>query len=101
VAIRAYVLISVIPGLTKQAFAQLSEIGGVIGRHEVVGPYDIVLKLEAPTMPEFTSILGESIRTVPGIESTTTLVALPTLESGIWNEVADGVRPFPARTPLS
>lgn len=73
----AYVLISADPGVTRQVFELLGGVDSVIDRFEVTGPYDIVLKLGAPNLSDFPALVGEQIRTIPGVASTTTLVAFP------------------------
>lgn len=74
---KAYVLIAADPGSTERVFESLGGVDSVVERYQVTGPYDIVAKLEAQQLSDFSSILGNEIRTIPGIESTTTLVAFP------------------------
>lgn len=76
---KAYVLIVTDPGATRQVALALREIEGVTDVNEVMGPYDIVLELEAEHLAEIPRILSERIRTMDGIESTTSLVAFPEL----------------------
>ena len=45
--------------------------------HEVMGPYDIVVELEAEQITDVPAILSNEIRTIEGIQSTTSLVAFP------------------------
>ena len=45
--------------------------------HEVMGPYDIVAEIRAESLQEIPGILQEQIRSLPGIHSTTSLVAFP------------------------
>ena len=75
--VTAYVLIAANPGETERVYAALGLIDAVVDRCQVTGPYDIVIKLRAETLNDFPAILGYQIRTVPGVESTTTLVAFP------------------------
>jgi len=75
--IKAYVLVVTNPGATKDVFAAISKIEGVRELHEVMGPYDIVVELEVASLRDVPSILSDKIRTVPGIESTTSLVTFP------------------------
>ena len=74
--IKAYVLIVTNPGETKNVFTAISQVKGVVEIHEVMGPYDIVAEIEVETLAGVPPILGEKIRTIPGIESTTSLVTL-------------------------
>ena len=42
-----------------------------------MGPYDIVAELEADGLTDVPPILSDRIRTIEGIQSTTSLVAFP------------------------
>jgi DNA-binding Lrp family transcriptional regulator len=75
--IKAYVLIVTSPGATRRVALQLKSIDHVIEVHEVMGPYDIVAVIEAGQLTDIPPILAERIRTLEGIQSTTSLVAFP------------------------
>jgi DNA-binding Lrp family transcriptional regulator len=68
--VKAFVLIVTDPGATRRVAATLKAIEHVTDVHEVMGPYDIVVELEVPQLPD-------NIRTIDGIQSTTSLVAFP------------------------
>lgn len=76
-AIKAYVLIVTDPGKTKQVYGEIKKIDGISEIHEVMGPYDIVVELEVNSLQDIPPILGDRIRPVPGIQSTTSLVTFP------------------------
>lgn len=80
--IKAYVLVVSNPGTTKSVYAALQQIQGVVECHEVMGPYDIVVEVEAEELADVPQILGDKIRTIPGVESTTSLVTFPEAGSG-------------------
>ena len=75
--IKAYVLIVTNPGATRRVAELLGEIENVEEIHEVMGPYDIVVELVADSLRDIPPILADQIRTVEGIQSTTSLVAFP------------------------
>ncbi len=75
--IKAYVLVVANPGATKAVFAALHQVKGVTGCHEVMGPYDIVAEIEVDDLADVPPILSDHIRTIPGVESTTSLVTFP------------------------
>ena len=75
--IKAYVLVVTNPGATKDVFAAINKIEGVRELHEVMGPYDIVVELVTDSLTDIPPILSDRIRTVDGIQSTTSLVAFP------------------------
>lgn len=75
--IKAYVLVVTNPGETRNVVTAINKIAGVVELHEVMGPYDIVVEIEVEQLSEVPGILSDQIRTVPGIESTTSLVTFP------------------------
>ncbi len=75
--IKAYVLIVADPGATKKVFEQLKSVANVVELHEVMGPYDIVVEIEAQNLADVPPILSDKIRSIPGVESTTSLVTFP------------------------
>jgi DNA-binding Lrp family transcriptional regulator len=81
-AVKAYVLIVTDPVQTKTVLARIREIAAVKASHEVMGPYDIVVEIEVDDLSEIPPILGEGIRRIDGIESTTSLVTFPEKGSG-------------------
>jgi DNA-binding Lrp family transcriptional regulator len=76
-AVKAYVLIVTDPIRTKEVMKQIQSIPEVAQSHEVMGPYDIVVEIVANDLSEIPPILGERIRRIEGIESTTSLVTFP------------------------
>ena len=72
--IKAYVLVVTNPGETKNVVAA-KNVAGVKEVHEVMGPYDIVIEIEVESLSDVPPILSDKIRTIPGIESTTSLRA--------------------------
>ena len=75
--IKAYVLIVTDPGKTKQVHSEIAKIEGISEMHEVMGPYDIVVELDVASLQEIPPILGDKIRPIDGIQSTTSLVTFP------------------------
>ncbi|GBD12824.1 hypothetical protein HRbin24_00840 [bacterium HR24] len=75
--IKAYVLIVADPARTPQVAEEIRKIPGVVECHQVMGPYDIVAELEVENLTDIPPILGERIRKIEGIHSTTSLVTLP------------------------
>jgi len=76
-AIKAYVLVVTDPGKTRHVHDEIAKVPRVVEMHEVMGPYDIVVEIEVESLQEIPTILGEKIRTIDGIQSTTSLVTLP------------------------
>ncbi len=76
-AIKAYVLVVTDPGKTRHVHDEILKVPRVMEMHEVMGPYDIVVEIEVDSLQDIPTILGERIRTIDGIQSTTSLVTLP------------------------
>jgi DNA-binding Lrp family transcriptional regulator len=76
-AIKAYVLVVTDPTKTKHVHEEIGKVPNIVELHEVMGPYDIVVEIEVESLQEIPTILGERIRTIDGIQSTTSLVTLP------------------------
>ena len=76
-AIKAYVLVVTDPGRTRHVVEAIRKIPGIVEMHEVMGPYDIIVAIEVQNLQDIPPILGEKIRAIEGIESTTSLVTLP------------------------
>lgn len=75
--IKAYILITAKPGDTKAVFDALDDVKGVTQAHQVMGPYDIVAEIEVDDLAGVPPILSERIRTIEGVENTTSLVTFP------------------------
>jgi DNA-binding Lrp family transcriptional regulator len=76
-SIKAYVLIVTDPGKTKDVKQAIEKIDGISELHEVMGPYDIVVELDVKSLQDIPPILGDRIRPIQGIQSTTSLVTFP------------------------
>jgi DNA-binding Lrp family transcriptional regulator len=75
--VHAYVLVNVDPVQTQKVMERLRGISGAVVR-EVIGPYDIVVELEAEAVEYITATLREKIRPIPGVTSTVTLQSIET-----------------------
>ena len=74
---KTFILIVTDPGATRPVANALKKLDLVTGVHEVMGPYDIVVKLEELQLTDVPAILSNEIRVIEGIQSTTSLVAFP------------------------
>ena len=70
-AANAYILINVEPAKTREVIERLEGVSGGQVR-EVLGPYDIVMELEAGTPEDLTEILRHRIRPINGVTNTVT-----------------------------
>jgi DNA-binding Lrp family transcriptional regulator len=65
-SVNAYILINVEPKRIPEVVERLHDIPGGIVR-EVVGPYDVVVELEADTQEDITRVLRHNISPIQGI----------------------------------
>ncbi len=75
--VKAYVLIVTSPGATRRVAMALRELPGISEVHEVMGPYDVVAELQTDSLTDIPPLLADTIRTMEGVQSTTSLVAFP------------------------
>ena len=69
---KAYILITVDTATTQQVVKRLEAVPAVIAVHEVLGPYDIIAEVEAPTHEDLVAALRHQIRSIKGIVNTVT-----------------------------
>jgi DNA-binding Lrp family transcriptional regulator len=65
-SVNAYILINAEPERIQEVVETLGTIPGGIVR-EVVGPYDVVVELEADTQEDITGVLRHKISSIQGI----------------------------------
>jgi DNA-binding Lrp family transcriptional regulator len=68
------VLVRLVPGKEKQALAKIKEADGVSHVSAVFGRWDLVLDMESEDLPTLSNIVVATIRQIPGVLSTETLV---------------------------
>jgi len=71
----AFVLLRVEPGQLEQVANAVMEIDGVSEVHSVTGPFDLLVKLYAPSYDDFGDLIPDRLQKVPGIRDTETLLA--------------------------
>jgi DNA-binding Lrp family transcriptional regulator len=72
----AYVLLIVKPGEEANVSAKLKKMKGIIDVSVVYGEYDIIAKIERPSMEELQNFLIKEIRAMDEIERTSTMISL-------------------------
>jgi Transcriptional regulators len=70
----AVVFLNIDIGSEDKIMEQLAVIPEVKAVYFVYGPYDIVIKIEAPDIDKIRSVVREKVRKIDGIRSTTTLI---------------------------
>ena len=74
-AANAFILVNVEPTNTRGVVERLKSISGAVV-HEVLGPYDVVVDIEADTQEDITAILRNKIRPLHGVTNTVTCVCI-------------------------
>jgi DNA-binding Lrp family transcriptional regulator len=70
--VTAYVLIQTEVGKAVSVAEQARKITGVLSADDVTGPYDVIVKTEAPTLDELGKMVVSQIQAVEGITRTFT-----------------------------
>jgi DNA-binding Lrp family transcriptional regulator len=70
--VHAYILIQTEVGKAPDVVAALSSIEGVLVAHDVTGPYDAIVQVEAETIDALGKLVVADVQTVPGITRTLT-----------------------------
>ena len=71
-AITAYVLIQTEVGKAARVADAVRGIGGVIAADDVTGPYDVIVRTEAPSLDDLGTLVVSNIHAVDGITRTFT-----------------------------
>ena len=70
----ALVFLNIDIGAEDRVMAELATIPEVKSVYFVYGPYDIIIKIEAPDIEKIRTVVREKVRKIEGIRSTTTLI---------------------------
>lgn len=71
-AVQAYILVQTEVGKAADVTRAISAIDGVTLAEDVTGPYDVIVRVEGPSMDELGTLVVSNIQTVPGITRTLT-----------------------------
>ena len=71
-SIQAFILIQTDIGKASSVATAISAIPGVTLAEGVTGPYDVIMRAEAPSMEEFGRTILTKVQAVPGISRTLT-----------------------------
>lgn len=70
--VQAYILVQTEVGTASDVTRQIRALTGVTIAEDVTGPYDVIVRAEAPSMDEFGLTLLTDIQAIPGITRTLT-----------------------------
>ena len=74
--VRAYVLIEMVAGHSRNLVEELQKRQVVKELDRVTGPYDVIVVLEASDINRISDIVADEIHSLPGVVRTTTCVSL-------------------------
>lgn len=70
--VQAYILIQTEVGRASTIATEIAQISGVTMAEDVTGPYDVIARIEAPTLDALGQIVIAKIQDVKGITRTLT-----------------------------
>ncbi|MGA8303560.1 MAG: Lrp/AsnC ligand binding domain-containing protein [Thermoplasmata archaeon] len=71
-----YLLVEIDVGKLDDVLRRMKAIPGVTEVQAVTGPFDLIVKVEAPHINEALDTVVHKIRRIPGLKSTETLVTV-------------------------
>ena len=71
-AVQAYILVQTNVGKAAEVARAIAEISGVTQAEDVTGPYDVIVRAEAPSVDELGQLVVAQVQNVPGITRTVT-----------------------------
>ena len=72
--VKGYLLIKLVPGLEHDAMSQIRATPGVVDVNLVFGQWDALAIAEAKNLFELSRIVVGEVRSIQGVQDTTTLV---------------------------
>jgi len=73
--VRGFILLQLVPGLEKEALAQIRLTEGIQDVTLVFGRWDAVIAVEAKSIHRLTHTIMKQLRGIPGVAASETLVA--------------------------
>jgi DNA-binding Lrp family transcriptional regulator len=70
--VQAYILIQTEVGKAPAVVEAVGKVEGVVVAHDVTGPYDAIVQVQADSIDELGRLVVASVQTVPGITRTLT-----------------------------
>lgn len=73
--ISAYLLARVKPNKDREVLENLKKLGPVKEAATLYGEYDVIARLQVETLEDLDAFIFDTVRTIAGVEATTTLIA--------------------------
>lgn len=74
--ISAYVLMRIKPGMDRSVLRNVKKLAQVKTVETLYGEYDMLIKIEVKTLEDLDSFIFDTIRTIKGVEGSTTLITI-------------------------
>lgn len=74
--ITAYVLLRIKPGTDRNVLSNVNKLTQVKAVETVYGEYDMLIKVEIETLETLDSFIFDTIRTIKGVDGSTTLISM-------------------------
>ncbi len=74
--IEAIVLLRIKPGMDRFVFSVVKKLNQINQIETVYGEYDLLTKVAVETMDDLDAFIFDKVRTIKGIERTTTLIVI-------------------------
>jgi len=71
--VSAYILIQTEVGRAAAVADEVRQIPGVLGADDVTGPYDVVVRVSAPSIDDLGKLVVSRVQMLDGITKTTTM----------------------------
>jgi len=72
----AYVLLRIKPGMDRNVLHTVKKLAQVNTVETLYGEYDMLIKIEVETLDDLDSFIFDTIRTIKGVEGSTTLITI-------------------------
>ena len=70
--VSAYILIQTEVGKAERVATQVRGLPGVVAADDVTGPYDVIVRAEAPTIDELGQLVVSQVQMIEGLTRTVT-----------------------------
>jgi len=74
--ITSYVLLKIQPGMDRNVLHVVRKLAKVKIVETLYGEYDMLLKIEVETLDDLDSFIFDTVRTIKGVEGSTTLITI-------------------------
>ncbi|UCH31670.1 MAG: Lrp/AsnC ligand binding domain-containing protein [Candidatus Bathyarchaeota archaeon] len=74
--LEAYILLRIKPGTDRSVLRSVQKLQQVSEMDTVYGEYDLLMKIQVETMEALDALIFDTVRTIKGVERTTTLIVI-------------------------